>query len=436
MIIPQAYHLDSESSDSASFDSLSFGQSKLFRLLTYLLILGLFSSSACAPSKSPDDQIQNLITALQSQEWSKAQIHFSEQFPLTDFPLYQALQQGNTWRSLSKVQYIDHHIIVYIDLNQYDPPQSPTLKPNQGSEKQDRMTSSQIMRFVFWLNQPKYAEYTKAEQSKLAMIKGWLSPQGIQLGQTDQTLLPTRFTNTSYRILAQHQKQAQVASIALGVIGAENSGIIEEGWYGQFELRHPRLYSKQKSKTTQCRRNQKKWDKNLERLNQGLNTTCLNELLFAAQRARYVNPSVSMPRVAISQQEGGKSIRDEQDKKRLQKFLAVAEQDSEVRPSQSRSFASSAPISPNDLSAKKRALVTRQQKENGIDFTGSMNLFQSLSFKAQDRMPPQITEAMIIAPPLTQCIRKITASWSKKSLLQEPCQYEIAIHFTVEERQE
>ena len=65
-----------------------------------------------------------------------------------------------------------------------------------------------------------------------------------------------------------------------------------------------------------------------------------------------------------------------------------------------------------------------------------MNLSQSLSFKAQDRMPPQITEAMIIAPPLTKCIQKITADWSKKSLPQEPCQYEIAIHFTVEEKQE
>ena len=167
-----------------------------------------------------------------------------------------------------------------------------------------------------------------------------------------------------------------------------------------------------------------------------MNTTCLNELLFAAQRARYINPSASMPRVAISQKRGGKNIRDEQDKKRLQRFLAIAKQDSDLRSAQSRSFASSTPISPTYLSADKRNLATLHQKENGIDFTGNMNLSQSLSFKAQDRMPPQITEAMIIAPPLTQCIRKVTADWSKKSLPQEPCQYEIAIHFTVEEKQE
>ena len=431
MIILQAHHLD-----SADSDSTSFGQSKLLRLITYLLMIGLFFSPACSPSKSPNDQIQNLISALQSQEWPKAQIHFSEQYPLTDFPLYQALQQGSTWRSLSKVQYIDHHIIIYIDLNQFDSPQSQTRRADRGSEKQDRMTSSRIMRFVFWLNQPKYAEYTKEEQSEIAIVKGWLNPQRIEHGQTDQTLLPTRFTNTSYRILAQHQKQAQVASIALGIIGAENSGIIEDGWYGQFELRHPRLFFKQKSKTTRCRRNHKNWNKNLERLNQDLNSTCLNELLFAAQRARYINPSTSMPRVAISQKRGGKNIRDEQDKKRLQRFLAIAKQDSDLRPTQSRSFASSPSISPTYLSADKRNLTTLQQKENGIDFTGNMNLSQSLSFKAQDRMPPQITEAMIIAPPLTKCIQKITADWSKKSLPQEPCQYEIAIHFTVEEKQE
>ena len=315
---------------------------RLFSFFVCGLIMGLAFLTACESDDPQVDQIEQLIGSLQAKDWPKAQSYFSEQFPLNDFPLYKAFQQGSTWRNLVKLQYIDHHVIIHVDLdsNQEQPSQRINISHNQ--ELENREPSSTIVRFVFWLNQPKYAEYAKGNLSVHTQIKGWLNPQTIRRGQSSEILLPTRFSNTSYRILSQHQQEAQIASKALGVIGKDNSGILESGWHGQFKIRHSQLSKRNKKskKPIACRRNKQAWPKYLKVLNYNLNQNCINELLFAAQRARYIELSLLQTRIDSSQQRGGKEIRDQQDQQRLKRFLNVTSQKLDSKVSQSSPLAS------------------------------------------------------------------------------------------------
>ena len=401
-------------------------------------MIGLVFLTACESHDPQVDKIEQLIRSLQAKDWPKAQSYFSEQFPLNDFPLYKALQRGSAWRNLVKIQYIDHHVIIHVDLDSNQEPMSQKVSRSHKQRVESSEPSPTVTQFVFWLNQPKYLEYAKGDLSTLTQIKGWLNPQIIKRGQNSEILLPTRFSNTSYRILAQHKREAQIASEALGVIGKDNSGILESGWFGQFEIRHSQLSKRNKKnkKLIACRRNQRAWSKYLKVLSYNLNQSCTNELLFAAQRARYIELSLLQTRVDCSQQRGGKEIRDQQDEQKLKRFLKVASQKLDSKLSQSSSLTSKPNFSGVKQLSSETKLSNLKQKDNGVTFNGKLSLKQSLAFKAHDRMPPQITEAMIIAPPLTQCIKQTVAQWSKDFLVQETCQYSLAVYFTVEEMTE
>lgn len=372
------------------------------RLIVQILMLSILFLS-CEHEAQPNDSVQDLLSSLETQDWPKAQAFFTPEFPLNQFPLYLALKQGDSWRGLSQIEYIDHHIILHVDLKHLN--QSHT--------------------YVFWLNHSKYSEYAKGDQGERPVIQGWLKAQDPQ---AQSVLLPTRFTSSSYRLLGQHQQQAQVASTALGILGADGSGALETGWQGRFELRKSRLLAKRlnavkgkrKIKRKVCR-NQRTWSKFLKVLDNNLNQNCMSELLFAAQRARYIDLSALKERIDRSHGRGGQTIRAQQDQERLERFLAIARSDhpSDFMPTVSKSMQDE---------------IEEQPKENGVRFNGKLSLSQSLTFAAQDRMRPEITEAMIIAPPLTQCIQQITENWSRDFLSAESCDYQLSVYFTVKEQ--
>ena len=364
----------------------------------FIMLLCLCIHHGCHTRTPTEQPLDNLINTLKGENISDIQKFFVNPADAHSFPLYKALKEGSSWLGLMQVQSLDHHLIFDIDLR--SPP------PDEHRQ-----------RYTFWGRAPQFQAMTKDSVDQSGFITGWSNPHTISTDEStfSHLNLPNRFASTAYRMISAHREQTKIKSQALGVIGKEGSGALESGWTGSFELHSTRL-KKMSRRHRSCQKVRKNWPKYLSVLQNNLSAQCLKPLLFAAQRHRYIDLSLLSDRIDVSQGRGGQKIRAKQDQKILKKFLTADH-------SQSKSEHEVADELQFDLS----------NSVNGVAFNGRITLQQSLEFAPQQRISPTMIEAMVVAPPLTQCVQSVTDRWSSDFLKQDTCQYTLSILFSVSE---
>jgi hypothetical protein len=382
--------------------SLGYADMNLGRFCRFLLLIAIILSSsyACQTPPSVDDPLETMIETFKSQNWTEASAYFDDDSKLEAFPLYQAMINGSTWIDLVRVRSLDHHLLFEVDLR-------------ASTTEQSRL------RYTFWGQDPRKSDMSKSLINTEGLLTGWSQPYSVEISSIDLSNLdlPTRFSSTSYRIIGSHRKDARMAAQSLGVIGAQGSGAVESGWIGQFEFNAIHLNNRSKRRRKTCKRAKLNWNKYLMVLNNNLHQKCMRPLLFAAQRVRYLNTDFLSDRIDVSKGRGGQAIRQKQDQQRLNHFLDTFNN----HPNQAS----------EDTKDQDDQLNQITLSENGVSFNGRVTVEQSLEFKPKQRPAPRLIETIIIAPPLTQCIQKVTESWSRDFLVQDACQYTINIQFSV-----
>lgn len=382
--------------------SLSYADMNLSIFGRLILLMGLILSSsyACQTPPQVDDPLETMIETFKSQNWTEASAYFDDDSKLEAFPLYQAMINGSTWIDLVRVRSLDHHLLFEVD-----------LRASNGEQTR--------LRYAFWGQDLRKSDMSKNLINTDGLLTGWSKPYSVEISSIDLSNLdlPPRFSSTTYRSIGSHRKEARMAAQSLGVIGAQGSGALESGWVGQFEFNAIRLNNRSKRRGKTCKRAKLNWNKYLLVLNNNLHQKCMRPLLFAAQRVRYLDTDFLSDRVDVSKGRGGQAIRHKQDQHRLNHFLDTISKH------------------PKQVSAKTKnqddQLDQIYPSENGVSFNGRVTVEQSLEFKPKQRPAPRLIETIIIAPPLTQCIQKITESWSRDFLVQDACQYTINIQFSV-----
>jgi len=405
--------------------------------------LGYFSFSLPLISgcqSPPSDHVGNLIKAIKDQRWEHLEGRYLSVEQLNSFPLKSALDRGAQWVGVTRIRKLEQYLLFDIDLKEADLSKDPNLTSHQiKSTTLEKLPSSSdldqepfphkanlkplhieqtqpyqsINRYHFWVTAPRppirgdnaqivnsqtfSGPPIKGELATLGKIAGWSVPQPVT--STSITIsdiqAPSRFTARSYRTLSGHERVLRHSQEQLGVIGLKGSGAIEPGWRGHFQLLKPRWTSID-SKRKRCQRALMAWKRSTSRLMTILNQSCHRVLLQTAQRTRYFKGNLHQPQVDVTRDGGGRNVRIEQEQ------LSTSSQSSR-----------------------------EMQNNNGVSFNGRISLRQSLDFKAQLRPTPSISEAMIIAPPLTQCLQQEVQRWSAEVLPRSACEIEFTIHFKV-----
>ena len=372
------------------------------RLDYALTALAILVTLSCDPPKRTDD-LSDLMRAIRTQDWMHVKSHLAESVTLEEAPFYQAMKRGAEWHRLVRIRRIDHHLLVEVELM-------------LGSQDESvKNTGTAIRRYMFWVTEPNTYDEHGPERA-IGKLVGWMDPipsEG-EFVELTEISAPMRFATTSYRELSSHQDQSRLADFTLGVIGKEGSGAVESGWRGEIRLLNLDFTPIDSKSAQLCKKLKSDTVKRVEVLKHNLNQSCEVPLLLAAQRARYVNLNKIFDKVDVSKGGGGQEIRRSQDQELIDRFLKADQEPGKGDKSQSL----------DDLKTLGKQLPL---------YNGTLKFYQSLELSPEQRLAPELKEAILISPPLVSCIKGIIIRWSKDFLKRSPCRYQAMVHVKVEE---
>lgn len=356
----------------------------------HILLKGVLSAflMGCGDTPPPKESA-SLIDLLEARDWGAVSSFFKSTQALDEFPLKMALVEGAQWAGLRRIRRLDDHLIFEVDLL-------------STKELQSRS------RYLFWVSTPQSQAHMKGEQSRAGLVLGWSPPVVVsrsEVSQLDLTV-PLRFGLMSYRELTGHRETQNTARTVLGILGKEGGGASDSEWTIDFKFHHFEFNSLEKKKKNECKRPLNLWNKLSPMLLQSLRERCAPSLRFAAQRAM-LNPQVATPQVVLGGEGGGSALRQAQDQALLARFDTSSPQDD--------------PMKSVELGS------------NGVTFNGRVTLQQSLEWSGDTRIVPAVTEAIVIAPNLIQCLQSTTHEWSKSFLPTTPCEFKISYYFAAQQ---
>ena len=362
----------------------------------------------------PPDHIGDLLELLEGQRWAEIESRYLNADQLSTFPLKRSLERGYTWIRVTQIRKIGQQFIFAVDLK------APTSQRQEGTSElvdsaeisSERSESpSSVERHIFWVNAPQprlqgdsdlaHKSQTfrgsplEGELGPLGLIAGWTPPRRVHSSSVDDlSQLPARFSVQSYRVMRGHEPALRNARAMLGVIDSQGSGTIEPGWRGTFNTLDTHWHSTD-TKHRGCQRPKKRSKHLITQLDVRLSSHCLQPLLRAAQRQRYTQSFSHQPDIDIGDG-GGRELR----------VSSTQTIDSESYPA--------------------------PQLDPKAMFNGRISLRQSLGLAASLRPLATITEAIIIAPALTQCIQREVKQWAITSIPRSvPCDVEPVVLFKV-----
>lgn len=193
--------------------------------------------SACSQVKAPPaDPLMTLLSAIERGSWQLIADHFSEEQPLSDFPLKLATEEGGVIDGVKRVRVMDRHLIFDVDVRS---------KGAEGGEGGRARSAQGLTRYSFWveLTTPERMHSEPPPAISIGKVQGWSSGRLISapLIEMGDIHTPPRFSATSFRGVPELQ--------SLAVFDADNLDL--KGWSATMIKLEPEL---KPLKRSGCRR--------------------------------------------------------------------------------------------------------------------------------------------------------------------------------------